>query len=132
MSDLQKELRSLQRLIEFNHLEKRLNSAQLQDLESTIVWMLEAPKRRWWMIAVPDPQPPTPLRALWLWLQVIGAFLILSTASVEAVVASSVHGIVPYGLIVPIYLALAMPIAAIAIANLIAQMHVPAWRRVRT
>lgn len=132
MSDLQKELRSLQRLIEFNHLEKRLNSAQLQDLESTIVWMLEAPKRRWWMIAVPDPQPPTPLRALWLWLQVIGAFLILSTASVEAVVASSVHGIVPYGLIVPIYLALAMPIAAIAIANLMAQMRVPAWRRVRT
>ena len=132
MSDLHQKLRSVQRLIEFKRLEQRLNPIQIQDLESTITWMLQAPKRRWWMIAVPEPQPPKPSRALWLWLQTIAAFLILSTASVEAVVASSVHGIIPYDLIIPIYIAMAMPIAAIAIANLMVQMHVPAWRRVRT
>lgn len=132
MRELRQRLVFTRQQREFDNLKRLLDSIQTQELESTMLWMLESPKRRWWMIAVPEPQPPKPLRALWLWLQVIGAFLILSTASVEAVVASSVHGIIPYDLIIPIYLTLAMPIAAIAIANLMTQMHVPAWRRVRT
>lgn len=125
MPKLRQQRRRAQQRVTFDIYAPRLSAAQTQMLFEMGTRLRTQRPRRWWVIGTPEPQPPTLRRALWLWTRVVGAFAILSTASVEAVVAVSVRGNLPYSLITPVYLALAAPIAAIAIINLAAHLHVP-------
>ena len=78
----------------------------------------------WWLLGRLDLQPPSLRRSAWLWVQLVGGFLIVSNALIEAIVAIYARGLLSYEVIVPIYLAQAIPIALITIARLATQLHV--------
>lgn len=131
MSDLQHEVRSVQRLIEFSHLEKRLVPRQTMSIRNTMAWMIGYSKRRWWFIGYPDPQPPSRLRAVLLGLVIVGIFSVLNTAINGVMVTVGPQIGIPYSLIFMGYLLLAVPLSVITIANLAARLHLLDWGQSR-
>lgn len=127
MNDPHKRQSYAQRQLEANDLEQRLYPEQTQLIIERINWALQHPRQRW-MFSEPTPKPPTLKRAILLWVRVVGAFVLLNNAIIEAVVGVSVRGRLPYDLIVPLYVTMALPLAVIAVANMMAELHVPRRR----
>lgn len=69
-------------------------------------------------------QPPSLRRSAWLWVKIVVGFLIVNSVIINAICAASVRGLVPYEVVVPVYLVLTAPIALNSIANLATQLHV--------
>lgn len=129
MSDPQHEVRSIQRLIEFEHLENRLAPHQSQSIKATMEWMLGYSKRRWWFVGYSAPPPPSRVEAILLGIIIVSIFSLLNTAINEIIITYGPRMGVPYLWSFMAYLSLAVPLSAISIANLAARLHLLNWSR---
>ncbi len=79
--------------------------------------------RRWWVLAYPTSEPPSKLRAVSLGILIVGIFGVLNTVVSDTLIDMAIKNRLPYQWTFLTYLLLAAPMAAIAIANLAAQLH---------
>lgn len=107
----------------FYNIYPHLSHAQISELDAHATTLENQRPRRWWVLAYPTPEPPSKMRAVLLGIVIVGIFGVLNTVVSDTLIDMAFKNRLPYQWTFLTYLLLAAPMAAIAIANLAAQLH---------